>query len=261
MASRAAPTRCGTEEGGLMTQMNVTFDAPLDSAPADPAQRPNMYSLRDVHRVYRRSGVQVRALDGVNLTVAQGEFLAIQGPTGQGKSTLLTLLGGLDRPTRGQVFFQGRDLCSLNERTLADLRAAVFGFVFQTFNLIPTFTAQQNVEAALVPLGVRPAERRERAQVALSEVGLGDRLAHAPAELSGGQQQRAAIARALVKEPKVLLADEPTGNLDEETRDEIVGVLEALWQRHGLTLVVVTHDSTVARRAERTAVIRGGRVG
>lgn len=219
-----------------------------------------MYSLRDVHKYFERNGDRVRALDGVDLEIRQGEFLAIQGPTGQGKSTLLTLLGGLDRATSGQVLFEGRDLGTLNESELAELRASAFGFVFQTFNLIPTLSAQENVEVALVPLHIPSHERQERARDALVELGLENRLSHLPTELSGGQQQRVAIARALVKNPKVLLADEPTGNLDEDTRDEIVALLESLWRVRGLTLVIVTHDSTVARRAQRIAVIKGGRV-
>ena len=219
-----------------------------------------MYSLKDVRKYFERGAERVRALDGVDIVIPQGQFLAIQGPTGQGKSTLLTLLGGLDRPTSGQVFFEGRDLATLEERQLTDLRARAFGFVFQTFNLIPTLSALENVEVALVPFQLREAERQAQARAILGDLGLGDRLTHLPAELSGGQQQRVAIARALVKEPKVLLADEPTGNLDEQTRDEIIALLESLWRDRGLTLVVVTHDSTVARRAERVAVIKGGRV-
>lgn len=219
-----------------------------------------MYSLKNVCKYFDRGGNRVRALDGVDLVVPQGQFLAIQGPTGQGKSTLLTLLGGLDRPTSGQVFFEGRDLGTLEERQLTDLRARAFGFVFQTFNLIPTLTALENVEVALVPFNLSQQERRRQSEEMLGHLGLGDRLTHLPAELSGGQQQRVAIARALVKQPKVLLADEPTGNLDEQTRDEIIGLLESLWRDRGLTLVIVTHDSTIARRAQRVAVIRGGRV-
>ncbi len=219
-----------------------------------------MYELTDVRKTFRRGKGTVQALDGVDLTVDGGEFLAVQGPTGQGKSTLLLLLGGLDRPTSGSVLFEGRDLAQLPESELAGLRADEFGFVFQTFNLIPTLTAQENVETALVPSAVPKGERHDLALAMLEELGLADRAAHLPSELSGGQQQRVAIARALVKEPRVLLADEPTGNLDEKTRDEIIGLLEQLWSERGLTLVVVTHDTAVARRAGRRAVIENGRV-
>ena len=219
-----------------------------------------MYELTDVRKTFRRGDATVQALDGVNLAIEKGEFLAVQGPTGQGKSTLLLLLGGLDRPSTGSVVFEGRDLASLGEDELAGLRASEFGFVFQTFNLIPTLTAQENVETALVPAAVPAKERHDLALAMLDELGLADRAGHLPSELSGGQQQRVAIARALVKEPRVLLADEPTGNLDEGTRDEIIGLLEQLWQERGITLVVVTHDSAVARRAGRLAVIENGRV-
>jgi putative ABC transport system ATP-binding protein len=219
-----------------------------------------MYELIDIHKTYRRGRALVQALDGVDLTIDTGEFLGVQGPTGQGKSTLLLLLGGLDRPTSGRVLFEGRDLGTLGEAELARLRATEFGFVFQTFNLIPTLTAQENVETALVATGIRGRERRDLALASLDELGLADRAAHLPSELSGGQQQRVAIARALVKSPRVLLADEPTGNLDERTRDEIIDLLEQLWHERGITLVVVTHDSAVARRAGRLAVIENGRV-
>ena len=196
----------------------------------------------------------------MDLVVEDGEWLAIQGPTGQGKSTLLQMLGGLDRPSAGIIDFDGRDLAQLRETEVTKVRAQSIGFVFQTFNLIPTLSAQENVETALVPLHVSAAARRQRAAVALEAVGLGDRLRHVPGELSGGQQQRVAIARALVKEPKVLLADEPTGNLDEDTRDEIIGLLETMWRERGLTMVLVTHDSTVARRAQRIGVMKNGRL-
>jgi putative ABC transport system ATP-binding protein len=219
-----------------------------------------MYELTHVRKSFRKGGATLQALDGVNLTIDAGEFLAVQGPTGQGKSTLLLLLGGLDRPSSGSVIFEGRDLARLREAELARLRAAEFGFVFQTFNLIPTLTAQENVETALVATGVPARERHRLALGMLEELGLFDRAGHLPSELSGGQQQRVAIARALVKRPRVLLADEPTGNLDERTRDEIIGLLEQLWRERGITLVVVTHDSAVARRAGRLAVIENGRV-
>jgi putative ABC transport system ATP-binding protein len=182
------------------------------------------------------------------------------GPDRHGKSTLLQILGGLDRPSAGLVDFDGRDLAQLREAEVTRVRAVSMGFVFQTFNLVPTLSAQENVEAALVPLHVAAAARRQQAAAALDAVGLGDRLRHVPGELSGGQQQRVAIARALVKEPKVLLADEPTGNLDEDTRDEIIGLLETMWRERGLTMVLVTHDSTVARRAQRLGVMKNGRL-
>ena len=182
------------------------------------------------------------------------------GANRAGKSTLLQILGGLDRPSTGVVDFDGRDLAQLREAEVGRIRASDVGFVFQTFNLVPTLSAEENVEAALVPLRVAAAARKQRAAAALESVGLGDRLRHLPSELSGGQQQRVAIARALVKEPKVLLADEPTGNLDEDTRDEIIGLLESLWQERGLSMVLVTHDSAIARRAERIGVMKNGRL-
>jgi putative ABC transport system ATP-binding protein len=217
-----------------------------------------MYRLTDVTKDYPKGRGVVHALRGVNVVIEDGGWLAIQGPTGHGKSTLLQILGALDRPTSGTVELDGQDLTALRESQLTRVRATSIGFIFQTFNLIPTLSAQENVEAALVPLDVAAGERKERAAQALAEVGLGDRARHLPSELSGGQQQRVAIARALVKQPGVLLADEPTGNLDEGTRDEIMTLLEELWRERGLTLVTVTHDSSVARRAQRTAIMRNG---
>ncbi len=217
-----------------------------------------MYRLTDVTKDYPKGREVVHALRGVNVVIGDGDWLAIQGPTGHGKSTLLQILGALDRPTSGTVDLDGQDLTGLRESQLTKVRATSIGFIFQTFNLIPTLSAQENVETALVPLDVDAGPRRERARQALAEVGLGDRAQHLPSELSGGQQQRVAIARALVKKPGVLLADEPTGNLDEGTRDEIMALLEDLWRERGLTLVTVTHDSSVARRAQRTAIMRNG---
>jgi putative ABC transport system ATP-binding protein len=219
-----------------------------------------MYELSKVIKTYHTGRNDVAALQGVDLTISDGEWLAIQGPTGHGKTTLLQMLGGLDRPTSGSVAFDGQDLAQLRENDVTTIRAKSFGFIFQTFNLIPTLSAQENVEAALVPLGVHGQDRRDRASSALADVGLGDRLRHLPSQLSGGQQQRVAIARALVKEPTVLLADEPTGNLDEDTRDDIIGLLESLWTKRGLTLVLVTHDTPVARRAQRIGVMRNGKL-
>ncbi|MFD5103644.1 ABC transporter ATP-binding protein [Streptomyces albidochromogenes] len=219
-----------------------------------------MYQLKGVTKRYRRGKDSIDALAGVDLTIEDGGRLVIQGPTGGGKSTLLQMLGGLDRPTTGSVELDGVDLAALPEARLTRVRAESIGFVFQSFNLIPTLTARENVETALVPLGLKAADRRERAAAARDSVGLGERLTHLPGEMSGGQQQRVAIARALVKRPKVLLADEPTGNLDESMRDEIMDLLEGLWREHGLTFVMVTHDSALARRAPRLATIRKGRV-
>jgi putative ABC transport system ATP-binding protein len=219
-----------------------------------------MYKLSGVTKNYQKGRQAVAALRGVDLVVEDRDWLSIQGPTGHGKSTLLQILGGLDRPTAGVVELDGQDLAQMREVHLTQVRASSIGFVFQTFNLIPTLSAQENVETALVPLGIRGDDRRARTMKALADVGLADRARHLPSELSGGQQQRVALARALVKEPKVLLADEPTGNLDENTRDEIMVMLEKVWQEYGLTMIVVTHDSFVAKRAQRIGVMRNGRL-
>ncbi len=247
--ARRCPGRvaCGTPSTGRgLPQRRLTAE------PAEPHERATpMYELVDVSKTYMQGPRSVVALTGVSMTIDDGDMVAVQGPTGGGKSTLLQMLGALDRPTSGSVLLNGRDLTRLSARELAAIRARELGLVFQTFNLISTLTAAENVETALVPLSLSKADRRERVRKALEAVELADRGQHLPAELSGGQQQRVAIARALVKEPTVLLADEPTGNLDEAMRDEVMGILEGLWRERGLTLVVVTHDSIVARRAPR----------
>ena len=219
-----------------------------------------MYKLAGVTKDYPKGRNVVHALRGVDVDIEDGEWLAIQGPTGHGKTTLLQMLGGLDRPTAGSILLDGDDLAQLREAEVTRVRAASIGFIFQTFNLVPTLTAQENVETALVPLRTPPQERRARAAQALVDVGLADRAGHLPSELSGGQQQRVAIARALVKQPKVLLADEPTGNLDEDTRDDIISLLEGLWRDKNLTMVLVTHDSAVARRAQRRGLMKHGKL-
>ena len=219
-----------------------------------------MYKLTGVTKLYQKGRHTVRAVAGLDLVIDDGEWLAVQGKTGHGKSTLLNLLGGLDRPTEGTVELNGTNLGTLRETQLTRGRAESIGFVFQTFNLIPTLSAAENVETALIPLRTPAAHRRSQIAAALDLVGLADRATHLPSEMSGGQQQRVAIARALVKQPSVILADEPTGNLDEDTRDDIIGLLERLWRERGLTLVLVTHDTSVARRAQRVAVMNNGRL-
>ncbi|TFC86242.1 ABC transporter ATP-binding protein [Cryobacterium sp. TmT2-59] len=217
-----------------------------------------MYELSNVTKTYEQGKRTVTALSDVTLSIPDGQMVAIQGPTGGGKSTLLQMRGALDRPTEGTIELGEANLSKLGDGKLGRIRAREISFVFQSFNLIPTLSAQDNVETALALLAVRSTLRKERAAAALASVGLGDRLGHLPTELSGRQRQRVAIARALVKEPTVLLADEPTGNLDEETRDEIMDLLEGLWQAQGLTLIVVTHDTAVARRARRRLLIKKG---
>ena len=220
-----------------------------------------MYELTGVTKRYTQRRKQIDALAGIDLTIDEGEFLAIQGSTGSGKTTLLQMLGAMDRPSGGTLHFDGRDLAKMGEGDLSELRSHAFGFIFQGFNLIPTLTAQENVETALVPWHTPADERRRRAGEALAGVGLADRARHIPSELSGGEQQRVAIARALVRAPRVILADEPTGNLDERTRDDIIGLLEQLWRERGQTLIVVTHDTWVASRASRRIWLDQGRLG
>ena len=214
------------------------------------------YELTGVAKFFQRGPTTVRALDGVDLAIAAGEFVALEGPSGSGKTTLLQLLGALDRPSAGSVVFEGRDLASLGDNELATLRLRSFGFVFQQFNLIPTLTAVENVEVKLAPVG----GTRERALELLAEVGLAGRADHLPAHMSGGEQQRVAIARALSVDPRVVLADEPTGNLDTATGAEIIELLSGLAAEHGSTVIVATHDSELANRAPRRIGVRDGRL-
>ena len=217
------------------------------------------YRITGATKTYQQKGRIVKALTGVDIEIAQGEFVTIQGPTGGGKSTFLQLLGALDRPTAGSVVLAGTDIATASNADLGRLRAHDIGFVFQGFNLIPTLTAAENVDMGLEPLGLAKAERAERVRESLAHVGLAERGDHRPGELSGGQQQRVAIARAIAKRPKVLLADEPTGNLDESMRDEILDLLQGL-NAEGLTLIVVTHDTAVGRRASRRLRLDKGAV-
>ncbi len=212
----------------------------------------------EVTRSYQLDGVSVEALRGVTLTVEQGDYLAVVGPSGSGKSTLMHLLGGLDRPTTGILRVGGRDVSEMTQDELAVVRNETLGFVFQAFQLLPRTSAVDNVAMPLVYRGVRRAERRRRAAAALEQVGMGHRLDHRPNQLSGGEQQRVAIARALVGDPQVLLADEPTGNLDTRTGEEVMALLEALNTERGVAVVLVTHDRDVAARARRQVRVRDG---
>jgi putative ABC transport system ATP-binding protein len=215
-----------------------------------------LYNLTHVSKFFQRGPTTVRALDGVDLEIETGEFVALEGPSGSGKTTLLQLLGALDRPSAGDIWFEGRDLVDLPDRELADLRLRSFGFVFQQFNLIPTLTAVENVEVKLAPTG----GDRARALQMLGEVGLAERADHLPAHMSGGEQQRVAIGRALSVEPRVVLADEPTGNLDSATGGEIIELLRNLAAEHGATVIVATHDAELAVRAGRRVGVRDGRL-
>ena len=202
----------------------------------------------------------VTALDAVDIAIAPGEFVAVMGPSGCGKSTLLNLIGGLDRPSAGRVWLAGTDLATLDEEQLAALRRETLGFIFQRHDLFPVLTTRENVEFPLMLAGVAAAERRERADSLLALVGLGDRADHLPDELSGGQQQRVGIARALANRPSILLADEPTGNLDSTTAAEVLDALTGLVRASGLTLIMVTHDPQDASRADRVIRLSDGRV-
>ena len=226
--------------------------------PAD-VPRDALIVTRNLHRDYDIGGEVVHALRGVDLTIRQNEFVAIMGPSGSGKSTLMNLIGCLDSPTAGEYWLNGHRVSELDDNALARIRNKEIGFVFQTFNLLPRATALNNVELPLVYAGARGRERRERAATALARVGLEHRMEHRPNELSGGQRQRVAIARALVNDPSILLADEPTGNLDSVTSEEIMRVFADL-HGSGQTVIMVTHEADIAAHAERVVVLRDGRV-
>ncbi len=223
-------------------------------------ERGPLYDLRSVSKQYGEGASAVQAVQDVDLLVQEGELLVIAGPSGSGKTTLLQLLGALDRPSAGKLLFEGRDLAEAGDGELTELRLREIGFVFQQFNLIPTLTAAQNVEVALAPRIASRGDRRERVRALLASVGLAQRSEHLPAQLSGGEQQRVAIARALANEPRVLLADEPTGNLDSETGTEIIDLLSALAGVRGQTVLIVTHDPGVAARVPRVVRMHDGRL-
>ena len=218
-----------------------------------------LITLQRVSRVYQVGPVQVPALDDVSLTIRTGEFVAIVGPSGSGKSTMMNILGCLDRPTHGRYVLSGTPVAELDDDSLARLRSRSIGFIFQSYNLLPRTSALENVATPLLYQGVGRAERRRRARAVLERLGLGDRVDHEPTELSGGQQQRAAVARALVTEPDLILADEPTGNLDSHAGAEVTGLLRELHDA-GRTVVLITHDLDVAATADRQIHLRDGRI-
>ena len=213
-------------------------------------------TIEEMTKLYKLGEHEVRALNGVSLTIYEGEFVAIMGPSGSGKSTMMNMLGALDKPTRGRYILGGEDVSQLNDDALADIRNRKIGFVFQNFNLLSRTPAIEQVELPLVYAG--KSQRRQKAQAALELVGLGDRLDHKPSELSGGQQQRVAIARALVNEPDIILADEPTGNLDSKSGTEIMRIFQELNRERGITIIFVTHDPWIARHTRRVVTLADG---
>jgi putative ABC transport system ATP-binding protein len=236
--------------------MSMVREAPV---PRDAARSAELLELQDIRKIYQVGSEEVRALDGVDLGVFPGEYIAIMGASGSGKSTLMNLLGCLDTPTSGSYRLNGVAIEALEDEALAAIRNEEIGFVFQTFNLLTRTTALRNVELPLVYAGVGKSERRQKAERALERVGLGDRMTHRSNELSGGQRQRVAIARALVNDPSILLADEPTGNLDSTTSDEIMELFDQL-NRAGNTVIVVTHEDDIAEHAHRIVTLRDGRI-
>lgn len=215
-------------------------------------------TIRELSKVYAQGEIQVTALNRISLDIAAGEFLTLMGPSGSGKSTLLHIIAGIDRPTNGQCLVQGIDVTQLNESQLADWRNQNVGFVFQTFNLIPVLTAFENVELPLLLTRLSSGDRRRRVEVALGIVGLADRMHHLPKQLSGGQEQRVAIARALVTDPHLIVADEPTGNLDSHSAQEVLTVLQRLSREAGKTVIMVTHDPKAAEKAHRIVHLEKG---
>jgi putative ABC transport system ATP-binding protein len=217
-----------------------------------------LVSIRDLHKVFQRGGERIDVLQGVNLDIPSGDFLALMGPSGSGKTTLLNLIGGLDTPTGGSITVGGDRIDSMSGSRLSAWRARHIGFVFQLYNLLPVLTAARNVELPLLLTKLSKADRRKRVEVALKVVGLGDRMNHYPRQLSGGQEQRVGIARAIVTDPTLLLCDEPTGDLDRKSGDEILDLLQTLNRDHGKTIVMVTHDPHAAVRAKRTLHLEKG---
>jgi putative ABC transport system ATP-binding protein len=226
--------------------------------PTDERGRKAIIDIRDITKIYKMGDIEVQALRGVSLKVFQGEFISIMGPSGSGKSTMLQILGALDQPTSGEYYLDGVNVAKLKDTELAVIRNKKIGFVFQSFNLLRRTTAQRQVELPLIYAGA--SNRARRARAALEAVGLGDRLNHLPSELSGGQQQRVAIARAIINDPAIILADEPTGNLDSHSGTEVLKIFQELNRQKGITTVFVTHDAFVARHTDRVIMLRDGEI-
>lgn len=238
-----------------MTDVAMPFAGPLVSG---TRPRESIVEIRELSKVYQQGEINVTALNRVTLEIEAGEFLVLMGPSGSGKSTLLHLIAGIDRPTSGGLHVQGIDISQLNESQLADWRNQNVGFVFQSFNLVPVLTAFENVELPLLLTQLGRKERRRLASTALELVGLGDRLHHLPKQMSGGQEQRVAIARALVTDPSLIVADEPTGNLDSQSAQEVLGILQSLSRDHGKTVIMVTHDPKAAAFGSRQIHLEKG---
>lgn len=235
-------------------------EPPTTLPPAGPPPADVVIQVRDLRKVYEMGTQQVHALCGVSLMVKRGEMVAIMGPSGSGKSTLMNILGCLDQPTAGEYFLDGEDVSRMNDDQLASVRNRRVGFVFQSFNLLARTSALDNVTLPLTYAGLSARERRERAETVLSAVGLTNRMHHLPNELSGGQQQRVAIARALVNQPAIIMADEPTGNLDSRSGEEVMAILQQLNREQGITVILVTHDPRIARHAERVIHLFDGEI-
>ena len=247
-------------EKDLANALEVMDESLALSTASAAATVSSLISLSHVHKIYQMGDVEIHALRGVSVQIHEGEFVAIMGASGSGKSTTMNILGCLDRPTRGHYILDGQDVSKLSKDELADIRNAKIGFVFQGFNLLPRTSALENVELPMLYLGIKTAERLQRAKEALDLVGLGERVHNMPNQLSGGQQQRVAIARSLVNRPSIILADEPTGNLDSRTSIEVMDVFQYLNRERGITIAVVTHEPDIAQYTNRVIVFKDGRI-
>ena len=254
-------TEAMAESGAaVLPKESALFEGATETPGQPSADAGPLISLSHIHKIYLMGDVEIHALHGVSLEIHRSEFVAIMGSSGSGKSTTMNIIGCLDKPTRGHYYLEDQDVSTLSKDELADIRNSKIGFVFQGFNLLARTSALENVELPMLYLGVKTAERLQRAKEALELVGLGDRLDSMPNQLSGGQQQRVAIARALVNRPTIILADEPTGNLDSRTSIEVMGVFQYLNREHGITIALVTHEPDIAEYTKRIVVFKDGRI-